>query len=153
LRHAVVRSSPYTPDELFAMVGDVARYPEFVPWITAMRLWNERQVDEGISTVDAEATVGFSFLKERFSTRVRRDVVAKEITVKLIRGPFHHLLNRWRFSQQGSGTKIEFEIDFAFKSRLLETLLAANFQRAVDSLMHCFDQRAEALYGDRSEAP
>lgn len=134
------------------MVGDVARYPEFVPWITAMRLWNERQLDEATSTVDAEAAVGFSFLRERFSTRVRRDAAAREITVKLIHGPFHHLLNRWRFSPQGSGTQIEFEIDFAFRSRLLDRLLTANFERAVASLMQCFDDRAQALYGDRSGA-
>lgn len=138
---------PYTPDQLFALVGDVERYPEFVPWITAMRTWNSRQTGEGVDQVDAEAGVGFSFLKERFATRVRRDATAKQIDVNLLSGPFRKLTNRWRFLPDEAGTRIEFDIDFQFKARLLEGLLAANFHNAVERLMGCFEDRAAALYG------
>jgi coenzyme Q-binding protein COQ10 len=153
LRHTVVRRSPFSPDQLFDLVGDVGRYPEFVPWITSMRLWNARQIDEVKTAVDAEAGIGFSFLKEKFSTRVHRDALAREITVRLIRGPFHHLINRWRFSPEGAGTTIEFVIDFEFKTKLLDRMLTANFERAVSSLMRCFDDRARALYGERPAVP
>lgn len=147
MRHHVSKVLPYTPDQLLALVGDVNAYPDFVPWITSMRTWNPRRLGEGVEAVDAEAGVGFSFLKERFSTRVRRDLTNHRIDVGLLSGPFKHLANRWEFHADDSGTRVEFDIDFQFKSRLLEALLAANFARAVDRLMECFEARARTLYG------
>jgi coenzyme Q-binding protein COQ10 len=123
-------------------------YPDFVPWITSMRTWNLRALGEQVETVDAEAGIGFSFLKERFSSRVRRDAATKQIHVSLLSGPFKRLSNRWQFFDVGKGqTRVEFDIDFQFKSRLLEALLSANFTHAVDRLMTCFEERAKALYG------
>ncbi len=154
MRHHVSKQLPYTPDQLFALVGDVERYPEFVPWITGLRTWNPRGLGEGIDAVDAEASVGFSFLKERFATRVRRDAKERQIDVSLLSGPFRKLANRWRFLDAGHGcTRIDFDIDFQFKSRLLEALLAANFSHAVDRLMTCFEARAKALYGASNVPP
>ena len=148
MRHHVYKPLPYTPEQLFALVGDVTAYPDFVPWITSMRTWNARDLGEGVETLDAEAGVGFSFLKERFSTRVRRDPQARQIDVTLLSGPFRRLANRWRFFEAEAGrTRVEFDIDFQFKSRLLEALLAANFAHAVERLMTCFEARAKALYG------
>ena len=152
MRHHVSKILPYTPDQLFALVGDVNAYPDFVPWITSMRTWNARRLGEGVEAVDAEAGVGFSFLKERFSTRVRRDPTNSRIDVSLLSGPFKHLANRWEFYPAEVGTRVEFDIDFQFKSRLLEALLAANFGRAVDRLMECFEARAKALYGTAEPA-
>lgn len=146
-KHHVVRVLPYTPDQLFALVGDVARYPEFVPWITSMRAEPVREEGEGVSVVDAEAGVGFSFLKERFATRVRRNAAERRIDVSLLRGPFKRLTNVWRFSPEGAGARIDFDIDFAFKTRLLDTVLQANFDRAVERLIRCFEGRAATLYG------
>ena len=149
MRHTLVRILPYAPEQLFQLVGDVEAYPQFVPWVTSMRVWNRREEADGISQLDAEAGVGFSFLTERFSTRVRRDPMRCEITVSLISGPFKHLMNRWRFSAHPAGTQIDFLIDFDFKSRLLQTLLAANMHYAVERLVGCFEERAKALYGKR----
>jgi coenzyme Q-binding protein COQ10 len=154
VKHHVSRILPYTPDQLFRLVGDVDAYPQFVPWLTSMRTWNPRHLGEGIEAVDAEAGVGFSFLKEKFATRVRRDAHAQQIDVHLISGPFRKLENRWRFLDAGHGTtRIEFDIDFAFKSRLLESLLRANFSQAVDKLIGCFEARAGTLYGPAQAAP
>jgi coenzyme Q-binding protein COQ10 len=148
VHHHVSRLLPFTPDQLFQLVGDVEAYPDFVPWIGAMRTWNARPLSEGVSSLDAEASVGFSFLKERFSTRVRRDALNKQIDVSLLSGPFRKLVNRWRFIDAGKGcTRVEFDIEFQFKSRLLEGLLRANFGQAVEKLMACFEARAESLYG------
>ena len=100
-----------------------------------------------METLDAEAGVGFSFLKERFSTRVRRDPAARRIEVTLLSGPFRRLANRWEFFEAAEGqTRVEFDIDFQFKARLLEALLSANFAHAVERLMTCFEDRAMALY-------
>jgi coenzyme Q-binding protein COQ10 len=150
VRHSVVRTLPFTPDQLFALVGDVERYPEFVPWITAMRVRNPRAEGEGIALVDAEACVGFSFLTERFATRVCRDANERTIAVSLLWGPFRRLANNWRFEPDPIGCRVFFGIDFEFKSRMLEILLAANFSRAVDKLMACFEARARTLYGGAS---
>jgi len=147
LRHHLTRVLPYAQDQLYALVGDVESYPQFVPWLTAMRTWNARVDVEGVSWVDAEARVGFSFLREKFATRVRRDPQARTIDVNLLSGPFNTLRNRWEFHEDPAGVRVEFDIDFAFKTRLLEALLARNFESAVSKLMACFDDRAKQLYG------
>ena len=146
-KHHVERVLPYTPDQLFQLVGDVARYPEFVPWITSMRTGPVAEAGEGTTLVDAEAGVGFSFLKERFATRVCRDAALRRIEVSLIRGPFRRLANHWSFEADPGGGRVVFDIDFAFKTRLLDALLVANFDRAVDKLIACFEARARRLYG------
>jgi coenzyme Q-binding protein COQ10 len=149
LRHSLTRILPYAPRQLFDLVGDVERYPEFVPWVSRLRTWNRREAGEGITLLDAEADVGFSIVHERFATRVRLDEPALAIDVELISGPFRRLQNRWRFRDHPRGTELAFEIDFEFKSRLLTALFAANFHHAVNRLVGCFEARARALYGAR----
>jgi coenzyme Q-binding protein COQ10 len=147
-RHALTKVLPYGPDQLFALVGDIDRYPEFVPWLTTMRTWNAHEIEPGVNCVDAEAGVGFSFLRETFATRVIRDANERHIGVNLIRGPFRALKNDWRFEPAAEGgTEIAFSIEFEFKSRLLDGFLAANMGRAIDKLIACFEARAKALYG------
>jgi len=151
-RHHVVRVLPYTAGRLFDLVGDVQAYPEFVPWIQSIRTGPVRTEEGGITVLDAEARVGFAFLKERFSTRVRRDAEALVIEVRLISGPFRRLLNTWRFVDGPNGAQVVFDIEFEFKSRLLDAMLNANFDLAVDRLIRCFEARAEALYGSAQAA-
>jgi coenzyme Q-binding protein COQ10 len=147
MRHHVRRILPYTPDQLFNLVGDVARYPEFVPWITSMQVKDERQLDGGRTSLVAHAAVGFSFLKERFATGVLRTPVSRQIDVSLISGPFKLLQNRWRFQPHPAGCEVVFDIDFEFKAKVLDLLLKANFGLAVDRLIACFEGRARSLYG------
>jgi coenzyme Q-binding protein COQ10 len=150
LRHSLTRILPYAPSQLFDLVGDVERYPDFVPWVTRLGVRNRREDGQGITRLDAEAEVGFSIVHERFSTQVRLDAPALAIDVGLISGPFRRLANRWRFKPHPRGAELSFEIDFEFKSRLLERLLAANLQRAVNRLVACFEDRARVLYGPGS---
>ena len=131
---------------MLALVGDVEAYPQFVPWITALKTWNAHTAADGAAVVDAEAQVGFAFLKEKFATRVRSDETAGTVSVDLLYGPFRRLHNVWTFSLHPTGTQVDFLIDFEFKSRLLESLLAANLHRAIDKLVACFEARAAALY-------
>ena len=145
--HRLTRILPYKPEQLAELVADVDAYPSFLPWITSMRVWNRRTEPDGARMLDAVAGVGFAMLRERFSTWVRHDRRANVVEVGLIRGPFRHLKNRWEFHPDPKGTRLEFMIDFAFKSRMLDLVLQANFDRAVASLMRRFEERAAELYG------
>ena len=147
MRHSLTHILPYSPEQMFDLVGDVESYPRFVPWITALRTWNAHRAADGAQVVDAEAQVGFSFLREKFATRVRKDAALRTVSVALLYGPFRQLNNCWKFSPHPTGTHVDFIIDFEFKSRLLDGLLAANMHRAVDKLVSCFEARAAALYG------
>ena len=150
MRHQVTRVLPYSPDQLFELVSDVRRYPEFVPWITSMRVEDGGRGADGASVVRAEAGVGFSFLRERFTTEVTSHPPDRRIAVRLLSGPFRRLENHWGFAPDSAGCRVSFDIDFEFKSRLLAALLRANFGLAVDRLIGCFEARARALYGSRS---
>lgn len=147
MRHGLTRVLPYTPAQLFDLVGDVERYPLFVRWVTDLRTWNRRPAGEGVTLLDAEAKVKFAIVRERFSTRVRLDEPAMAIDVDLLSGPFRKLENRWRFKPHPVGAELTFEIDFEFGSRILERLLAANFEKAANRLVGCFERRARELYG------
>ncbi len=148
----VTRHLPYRPEELFALVADVESYPKFLPWVGTMRVWNRREVEPGVDSLDAEAKVGFAFVRETFATRVRMDSGRRVIDVDLLYGPFRKLRNRWTFTPSEDGTRIEFEIDFEFKSRVLDAILAANLRRAADRLIACFEGRARTLYGGPARA-
>jgi coenzyme Q-binding protein COQ10 len=147
-RYHVTRLLPYTPEQLVQLVGDVKAYPEFIPWITSMETGPVREEVEGVTLLDARASVGFSFLKEAFSTRVRRDAGRKVINVSLISGPFRRLENVWTFRAHPRGCEVVFDIDFQFKAKMLDLVLKANFGYAVDRLIACFEGRARQLYGD-----
>ena len=150
MRHQLTRVLPYTPEQLFELVGDVARYPEFVPHLKSIRVWDQRSDGTGLSSLKAEAAVGFTLFQERVATAVRRDRERLVIEVDLLHGPFRHLTNRWRFAPLRAGTEVDFFIDFAFRSRLLEAVLAANLERAVERIILAFDDRARQLYGPRT---
>jgi coenzyme Q-binding protein COQ10 len=145
-RHSLTKILPYTPEQLFELVGAIDAYPRFVPWLTSMRTWNARALRPGVTSIDAEAGVGFSFLQEKFATRVTRDANRLEIDVSLLHGPLKALKNRWRFVPDPAGAKVEFVIDFAFKSRILDALLHANMDRAVQQLIARFEARAAEVY-------
>ena len=138
---------PYSPAQLFALVGDVERYPEFIRWITSLRAWNRRSDGAAAVVMDAEAQVKFSIVRERFATRVRLDEAAMAIDVDLLSGPFRKLQSHWQFRPHPAGCELVFDIDFEFGSRLLQSLLSANFERAVARIIGAFERRAKALYG------
>ena len=147
-RHSETRHLPYTPEQLFDLVADVARYDEFLPWVVAVRVRSSSEAE----TV-ADLVVGFNAFKERFTSRVRKQK-PDAITVDYIEGPLKYLHNEWRFEPAaGGGTDVHFSVDFAFKSRLFETLAGAMFDRALRRMIGAFEQRAAALYGiSRSSA-
>ena len=147
-RHSETKFLPYTPEQLFDLVADVERYDEFLPWVVAVRIRSSSETE----TV-ADLVVGFNAFKERFTSRVKKERPSR-ICVDYIEGPLKYLHNEWRFeaAPQG-GTNLHFAVDFAFKSRLFETLAGSMFDRALRRMTNAFEQRAAALYGiSRSSA-
>jgi coenzyme Q-binding protein COQ10 len=141
-RHSETRYLPYTPDQLFDLVADVASYDQFLPWVVAVRLRSSSERE----TV-ADLVVGFNAFKERFTSRVLKERPGR-ICVDYVEGPLKYLHNEWTFDPAGdAGTKVHFSVDFAFKSRLFESLAGAMFDRALRRMITAFEQRAAALYG------
>jgi coenzyme Q-binding protein COQ10 len=141
-RHSETRYLPYTPEQLFEMVADVASYDEFLPWVVAVRVRSSSAQE----TV-ADLVVGFNAFKERFTSRVIKERPTR-ICVDYVEGPLKYLHNEWTFKRAADGgTNLGFSVDFAFKSRLFESLAGAMFDRALRRMTSAFEQRAAALYG------
>ena len=139
--HTEKRLLPYSPGALFDLVADIERYPEFLPWCVACRVKRR----EG-NVVLGELMVGFKVFRETFTSRVtlyRPD----RIEVQYIDGPFKYLTNTWRFVPLAHGTEIDFDIDFQFSSRLLESVAGKVFGEAVRRMVGAFETRAHALLG------
>ncbi|HVM23041.1 MAG TPA: type II toxin-antitoxin system RatA family toxin [Sphingomicrobium sp.] len=144
-RHSETRHLPYSPEQLFELVADVARYDEFLPWVVAVRVRSSSETE-----TLADLVVGFNAFKERFTSRVVKDRPRK-ICVDYVEGPLKYLHNEWTFdAAPDGGTNLHFAVDFAFKSRLFETLAGSMFDRALRRMTNAFEQRAAALYGINS---
>jgi coenzyme Q-binding protein COQ10 len=144
-RHAETRRLPYTPEQMFDLVADVARYGEFLPWVSAVRVRSDSETE-----MVADLIVGFKGLRETFSSRVTKQRPG-HIRVDYLEGPLKHLHNDWKFRSDGEGgVLIDFEVDFTFKSRVFEMLAGQVFDRALRMMINAFEQRAAALYGDPS---
>jgi coenzyme Q-binding protein COQ10 len=139
--HAEQRVLPYTPEQLFALVADIERYPEFLPWCIGARI-KERQPN----LVVADLIIGFKVFRERFTSRVVLDPPGK-IDVTYAEGPFRHLDNHWTFERAPEGCRIGFFVDFEFKSRLMQKVIEVLFSEAVRRMVGAFEKRACDLYG------
>ena len=140
--HAEQRILPYTAEQLFDLVADVERYPEFLPWCVGARI-RERRDD----VIVADLLIGFRMVRERFTSRVILNRPHR-IDVTYAEGPFRYLQNRWLFEPtEDGGCRIDFFVDFEFRSRVLQTLIGALFNEAVRRMVAAFESRARQLYG------
>ena len=139
--HAEQRVLPYTPEQLFALVADVERYPEFLPWCVGARI-RERQPQ----LIVADLIIGFRVFRERFTSRVALDP-PRRIDVSYTEGPFRYLNNHWTFDAVPGGCRLDFFVDFEFKSRILQRVIELLFHEAVRRMVAAFEARARHLYG------
>jgi coenzyme Q-binding protein COQ10 len=153
--HHERRELPFSKDQLFDLVANFEKYPEFLPWCVAART-KQSQVQinpEGqeVVTLVAELAVRFKMFREKFTTRDILNKSAGTINIKYIDGPFHHLDNDWKFEATPSGCIIDFYIDFEFRSRFLQSMMASLFEKAVHKMISAFEARAHEVY-DQVEA-
>jgi len=143
--HAEKRVLPFTDEQLFDMVADVRRYPEFLPWCVGARVVS--RTDEELI---ADLTIGFKMFRETFRSQVLL-TRPNHVHVRYLTGPFRYLNNHWRFRPVPGGTELDFFVDFEFKSRVLQAVIGTVFNEAVRLMVRAFERRAAILY--RRSAP
>ncbi|MEQ8698433.1 MAG: type II toxin-antitoxin system RatA family toxin [Bauldia litoralis] len=143
-KHRETRTLPYSPEQMFDLVADVERYPEFLPWVVGARV--DRRADS--NAFQADLLVGFKMIRERYTSQVELDR-PNRIDVTYTRGPFRYLENHWQFEPHPEGCRIDFYLDFEFRSRLLQRIMGSLFHEAVKKMVSAFEARARRLYGDQ----
>lgn len=144
------RHVAHSPDEMFALVADIERYPEFLPLCEALSVQSRRERD-GKTLLVASMSVGYKAIRETFTTQVLLKPQERAIDVKYIDGPFKYLSNVWEFEEDGAGCLVRFFIDYEFKSRLLSAVMGSMFDRAFRMFAEAFEKRADAIYGRSAE--
>jgi coenzyme Q-binding protein COQ10 len=140
------RQVRHSPVEMFNLVADVEKYPEFLPLCEDLRIRRRAQSGDGIETLVAEMSVGYKAIRETFTTRVTLDEPRLRILVEYVEGPFSYLENRWSFKPDPSGCAVEFYITYEFKSFALRMLMGAMFERAFRKFAEAFEERADVIY-------
>jgi coenzyme Q-binding protein COQ10 len=139
--HAETKIVPFTPDQMFALVADVGKYPQFLPWCVASKVRSVNEVEQV-----TDLTIGFGPFRESFTNRVimQRPGLIK---VRYENGPFRYLNNQWKFHPDPKGCRVDFFVDFEFRSRLLQAAIGVVFNEAVRRMVNAFLKRARDVYG------
>jgi coenzyme Q-binding protein COQ10 len=139
--HAETKLVPYGADQLFDLVADVGKYPQFLPWCVAAHVRSSSD-----SELLADLTIGFGPFRESFASRVALDR-PHQVRVRYENGPFRYLKNQWTFSPDPRGCRVDFFVDFEFRSRLLQAAIGVVFNEAVRRMVNAFLKRARDVYG------
>lgn len=142
-----LRRLPYTVEQMFDLVADVARYGEFLPWVVATRVRSDSETE-----MVADMLVGFKALREKFTSRVIKNRPHR-IEVIYVDGPMRDLDNVWEFrAVEGGGCEIDFQVEFTFRNAMFEKLAGQYFDRAFRKMVTAFEERADKLYGSSSSS-
>lgn len=140
--HAERRTLPYTPEQLYAIVADVKRYPEFLPWCLSSRITREEE-----SVFYADLVIGYKMVREKYGSKVTLNE-PDHIHVEYLSGPMKYLSNHWKFIREDDGScTIDFFVDFEFKNRILQNLIGVFFNEIVQRMVGAFEARARDLHG------
>jgi coenzyme Q-binding protein COQ10 len=139
--HAESRRVHYQPEQLFDLVADVGQYPKFLPWCIGARVKSRSETE-----LLADLTIGFGPFRESFTSRVALDRPHR-VGVRYENGPFRYLNNTWGFSPDPAGCKVDFFVDFEFRSRILQAAIGVVFNEATRRMVNAFLKRAREVYG------
>ena len=145
-RHHEDRLMPYAAGQVYALVADVARYPEFLPWNSAARI-KSRMPCEGGEVIEADLVISFKLFRERFGSRVRLLPDQGRIETEYLDGPFRHLKSVWTFVDAPGGCRVVFDVDFEFRNAILAGVIGLVFNEAMKRVVAAFERRAGELYG------
>ena len=145
------RRVPHNASDMFDLVADVDKYPQFVPLCESLRVRRRTTDDEGVEVLVADMTVAYKLVRETFTSRVTLERAKLSILVEYLDGPFKRMENRWRFRELGERScEVEFFIDYEFRSRVLAMLMGAMFEAAFRRFAAAFEKRADQVYGRRA---
>ncbi|MEI6800153.1 MAG: type II toxin-antitoxin system RatA family toxin [Pseudomonadota bacterium] len=152
--HHEERFLPHSPQQMFDLVADVARYPEFLPWTAAARIRSREpltgQADSAGEVMEADLVISFKLFRERFGSRVTLLPAQGQILTHYLDGPLRDLKSVWRFSQGANGPNscnVTFDVDFEFRNPILRGVIGLVFTEAMTRVVRAFETRAKALYG------
>ena len=140
------RQLPFSAEQMFDLVADVSRYPEFLPWVVGTRVRSDSEHE-----MIADMLVGFNALREKFTSRVAKQRPTA-ISVQYIDGPLRDLDNTWKFRPTEQGCEIDFAVSFTFRNAMFEALAGQYFDRAFRKMVSAFEARAHQLYGSNSSS-
>lgn len=145
--HSETRFLPYSAQQMYDLVADVASYPQFLPWTAAARIRSTRPVEGGEEML-ADLVISFKVFRERFGSKVTLLGQDKRILTEYIDGPFKHLKSVWAFRDlPEGGCEVQFEVDFEFRNAILAGIIGLVFNEAMARVVRAFEARAKALYG------
>ena len=144
--HHEIKHLPYTADQMYDLVADVGRYPEFLPWNSAARIRSRTPIDGG-EVMEADLVISFKVFRERFGSRVTLMPGEKRIVTEYLDGPFKHLKSTWTFRAADQGCEVEFFVDFEFRNAILQGIIGLVFNDAMQRVVRAYERRAAALYG------
>ena len=144
--HSETRPLPYTAQQMYDLVADVASYPEFLPWTAAARIRSREDRGDHIEML-ADLVISFKVFRERFGSRVRLWPGVHKIATEYLDGPFSHMISNWHFEDTDDGCLVHFDVDFEFRNRLLQATASIFFNEAMQRVVRSFEGRAKDLYG------
>lgn len=147
--HAETRILPHSPDEMYDIVADVARYPEFIPWTNAARIRSVQEKGDH-QIMLADLVIGFKMFREKWLSRVTLWPEARRIDTEYIEGPFKHMISNWEFREHPDGCEVRFRVDFEFRNRILQGAAGVFFTEAMQRIVRAFETRAKTIHGTRS---
>ena len=143
---------PFSAHQMYDLVADVERYPDFLPWCIALRVVN-RDIEDGVGALNADMIVAYKVFREKFRSKVTLDPASHSIDAHYTEGPFSALRTRWRFADYTEGgSNIDFFIEFRFRSMFLHTTATMVFEKAFARMTDAFVARAFELYGEDGSA-
>ena len=146
--HSETRPLPYTARQMYDLVADVQRYPEFLPWTAAARIRSVTPQPDGSEVMKADLMISFKVFRERFGSRVVLWPKAMKIDTEYLDGPFRFMRSNWSFADRaGGGCTVTFFVDFEFRNRVLQGVIGIVFNEAMRRVVRAFETRAAQLYG------
>ena len=145
--HSETKRLPYTAQQMYDLVADVANYPKFLPWSAAARI--RSRVPQGASALmEADLVISFKVFRERFGSRVTLYPDDKKLVTEYLDGPFRYMRSDWAFADaEGGGCDVSFFVDFDFKNAVLQGIIGVVFNDAMQRIVRAFERRAAELYG------
>ena len=146
--HSEKRVMPYTARQMYDLVSDVQRYPEFLPWNSAARVLARRPGPDGSEVLEADLVISFKVFREKFGSRATLWPDRNRVEVDYLDGPFKYLRSWWQFADRPEGgCDVEFYVDFEFRNAILQKVIGVVFDEAMRRIVRAFEERAIALYG------